>query len=299
MDPEQARALLGTPGPGRVRYGAAMALWQAGLMPAEELESYRVAAAHDRLILAPAAAPTAAPTAASTAAPAAPEALADLIDAADRYLANLRGPGVAEVRAGIAAGRDTARPGAPRSHPVVAAHLAPALAGLGPTHPTLAAAIAAAAPHLDWRTYDGYPPDQIGPDFALGHAFAPVIIAARPTHDFELGLFLIAPHVFYRDHCHAAPELYAPLTGPHGWRFGPGRPLVYRPAHVPVWNPPHRPHATLVGCQPFLCLYGWTRDVDQPAFLIAADDWPRIEAPIIDPLAPIDSPAPIDALVPD
>ena len=30
----------------------------------------------------------------------------------------------------------------------------------------------------------------------------------------------------------------APLTGPHGWRFGPRRPLTLESAHHPVWNPP-------------------------------------------------------------
>lgn len=38
---------LGLPGSGRVRYGAAMALWQAGQISAEVLEVYRIAAAHD------------------------------------------------------------------------------------------------------------------------------------------------------------------------------------------------------------------------------------------------------------
>lgn len=205
-----------------------------------------------------------------------------LIDAADRYLATLPGPGVAEVRAGIAkwrAGPSTPRGAAP-ANPVVAAHLPAALTRLGPERPALARAIAEAAPTLDWRSYDRYPPAAIGPAFAAGHAYAPIIgaAAAMPAPDFELGLFLVAPHVFYRDHCHPAPELYAPLTGPHGWRFAPGAPLILKHAHEPVWNPPDQPHATKVGPEPFLCLYGWTRDVDLPARVIPADDWPQIEA---------------------
>src|SRR5690606_3198319 len=111
---------------------------------------------------------------------------------------------------------------------------------LTPTHPVLANAIHTAAPHLGWITYDGYPADQIGPDFGQNHAFASLIGSAGhlPAPDFDFGLFLIAPHILYRDHHHAAPELYAPLTGPHGWRFRPGGPLTLKPAHVPVWNPP-------------------------------------------------------------
>ena len=38
---------LGEPGSGRVRYGAAMALYARGEISAEVLEVYRVAAAHD------------------------------------------------------------------------------------------------------------------------------------------------------------------------------------------------------------------------------------------------------------
>ena len=79
------------------------------------------------------------------------------------------------------------------------------------------------------------------------------------------------------DHRHAAPELYAPLTGPHGWRFRAGRPLIVKPAHQPVWNPPHQSHLTKVGAVPFLSLFVWTRDVNQAAQVIPADDWATLE----------------------
>ncbi len=147
---------------------------------------------------------------------------------------------------------------------MVDAHLAAALDQLRTTHPSLAAAIAAGAPLLDWITYDAYPRAEIGEAFASGHAFASLAGGGAPlaAQDYDLGLFLIAPHVLYRDHCHKAPELYAPLTGPHGWRFGPGLPLSLRPAHDPVWNDPFQPHLTKVGPVPFLCIFGWTRDVN-------------------------------------
>ena len=136
-----------------------------------------------------------------------------------------------------------------------------------PRAPQLVRAIAAAAPHLGWTTYDAYPRDRIGEGFAAGHAFAPIAGGGAPfaAGSFEMGLFLIAPHVLYRDHLHKAPELYAPLTGPHGWRFAPGRQLIVKPAGEPVWNPPLQPHLTKVGPDPFLCLFAWTRDVDEPA----------------------------------
>ena len=45
---------------------------------------------------------------------------------------------------------------------------------------------------------------EIGESFADGHAFASIAgrDALFAAEDFELGLFLIAPHVLYRDHCH-------------------------------------------------------------------------------------------------
>jgi hypothetical protein len=269
----------GQPGSGRVRYGAAMALFRAGLMSEAQLEVYRAAAARDAadpaLLLAERGLPVPPAPAGS------PEtALRTLVDEADRYLATLPGPGVAEVRAGLNAARGGPVRLHPQDHPVVAAHLAVALAQLAPGHPALAAAIAAAAPHLNWHPYDSYPPEQIGPGFASGHAYASIIgeDSALPAIDYDLGVFLIAPHVLYRDHCHKAPELYAPLTGPHGWRFGPGTPLMVKPAHAPVWNPPERPHLTKVGPTPFLCLFGWTRDVNDPARVLPASDWPELEA---------------------
>ena len=206
--------------------------------------------------------------------------LRQLYHAARSYLLTLDHPGAAEVRAGLTADPGPARPVPPRANVVADRWLAPALAPLAATHPDLAAAIAAAAPLLEWITYDAYPRDQIGDSFATGHAFASIRGGDAPfaARDFDLGLFLIAPGVLYRDHHHAAPELYAPLTGPHGWRFGPGRPLTIKPAHDPVWNPPNRPHLTKTGPTPFLCIFAWTADVNEPAHVIPADDWDTLDA---------------------
>jgi hypothetical protein len=281
---DEAMALLATPfgqpGSGRQRYGAAMALFAAGRLSAAALEVYRICAARDGEDPGPLLA--ARGLAGPAPVPAEPEALIrDLVAECDRYLATLPGPGVAEVRAGIAAERGgpvSLRPG--QGHPVLDNHLAVALAALAVTHPALATAIAAAVPLLVWRPYVGYPPEVIGAGFMQGHAFATIMGDGAPltARDFDLGLFLIAPHVLYRDHCHKAPELYAPLTGPHGWRFGPGRPLIVKAAHQPVWNDPFTPHLTKVGPVPFLAIFGWTRDVEALAEVIPADDWPALEA---------------------
>lgn len=272
------RTPLGQPGSGRVRYGAAMALHARGQLSEAALEVYRICSPLDSQDPLPmltehgAIPPRPAPLSGTA-------ALTHLLDEAGRYLSSLPGDGPAEVRLGLARAR-TARPVAANANPVVEAHLADALALLERTHPSLALVIAAAAPHLPWMTYDSYPPDLIGEGFARSHAYASLVGEDAPFHaaDFDFGLFLIAPHVLYRDHRHPAPELYAPLTGPHGWRFAPGAPLVVKDAHDPVWNDANQPHLTKVGPNPFLCFFGWTRDVQEPAEVIPADDWATLEA---------------------
>lgn len=253
-----------------------MELWRQGQISAEVLEVYRIASAHDGRD------PGGMLRAAGLPVPALPQALGPmqgLYAAARAYLLALDHPGAAEVRAGLPDRPGPERQMQGRGNAVVDRWLQPALDQLSPGHPVLAAAIAAASGGLDWVTYDAYPPDKIGSAFTRGHAFASILGGDAPfaAADFELGLFLIAPGVLYRDHHHPAPELYAPLTGPHGWRFGIGRPVVRKPAHQPVWNPPHQPHLTRVGAVPFLCLFVWTQDVNAPAHVIAADDWPTLE----------------------
>jgi hypothetical protein len=145
---------------------------------------------------------------------------------------------------------------------------------------SLALAIDRARPHLTWTTYDAYPVDDIGARFARSHAFAEIVGpgAAVEAADYDLGLFLIGPRVFYRDRHHPAPELYLPLTGPTRWRFGTAAPWETLAAGEAVWNPANRVHATIVDDVPLLCLYAWTRDVSLPAVADRAADWAAIDA---------------------
>ena len=277
---------FGQPGSGRIRYGAAMYFNRAGLLSDAALEVFRVVSPNDaedpRRLLTERGLGWELPDEADLRALVAPDhAIRTLVDAAGTYLRTLPGPGIAAVLAGLARWRrGPVTVAGALANPVVDTNLPGALAALRLTHPALANAIASAWPHLAWVSYDAYPADLIGPDFPRAHAFASLIDAdaAIPAVDFDIGLFLIAPHVLYRDHCHAAPELYAPLTGPHGWRFGPDRPLILKPAHQPVWNPSYLPHLTKVGAVPFLCFYAWTRDVTAPAQVVPASDWSDLEA---------------------
>jgi hypothetical protein len=205
-----------------------------------------------------------------------------LIGEIDRYLAGLAGAeeGIAAVRAGIAqhvAG--TYRASAARQ-PMCGSFDDALRLARSQGNGALADAIVAAQPFLPWVTYDSYPRELIGHRFPEAHAFASLIgeSCAFDAKDFDLGIFLIKPRTLYRDHRHPAPELYVPLTGPHGWRFGTTDPWKSLPANVPVWNEPDRIHATLVNENPFLAIYAWTRDVHHPAIVVPATDWAEIEA---------------------
>jgi hypothetical protein len=272
-------APLGVAGSGRVRYGAAMELFRNGVISEAQLDAYRDASPHDgrdpAVLLTERRLPAPPPPSGSPAA-----ILQALFVAAVDYLDTLSHPGAAEVRSGLSKCRPSGKLPAARAHPIATRWLQPALHEAFGFQPQLATAIATATPYLTWVSYDAYPRNEIGGDFADGHAFAAIAgsDASYAAEDFELGLFLIAPHTLYRDRCHIAPELYAPLTGPHAWRFAPGRPLVVKPAGEPVWNPPLQPHLTKVGPAPFLGLYVWTRDVNEPARVLPADDWASLEA---------------------
>ena len=202
-----------------------------------------------------------------------------LIVEIDRYLACLQGTGIADVRQGLARwGQGPVNRLAALPDPACG-FLNAAVAAID-ARPDLQRAILGCLPHLRWVTYNSYPVQEIGARLPLAHAFCSLIGDSGLVHadDYELGLFLIAPHTLYRDHHHAAPELYAPLTGPHCWRFGAGAPWIEKRAHEAVWNEPWQIHATAVRTVPFLSVFCWTRDVNLPAKVVPAGDWDVIEA---------------------
>lgn len=208
--------------------------------------------------------------------------LYDLLVTIDGYLAGLTPlcPEVGQCRDRLAALRLSAaacRPIIPRPEPECG-HLGAALAlAREQGSARLVDAIERVGQHLAWTTYAN-PGQAIGTRFARAHAFVELVGVDMPfaAPDYALGLFLIAPSTFYRDRRHKAPELYAPLTGPSSWRFDLG-PWRRYGAHQPVWNEADRVHATLVEEAPFLCIYVWTRDVSEPAVIVAAPDWAEIE----------------------
>jgi hypothetical protein len=199
----------------------------------------------------------------------------------DRFLATLdkAHAGVAKVRARMAEMTDVRRRSLQRARNTpLCGYLDEALAAIKMESAIpLQQAIRNAALH--WQSYRGYAADTIGPHFPKAHAYASLMAGADPdwTCDFDLGFFLITPGTLYRDHHHPAPELYVPLTGPSKWRFGSHQAWSEKDAGAIVWNPPNQVHATLVGTVPFLCLYGWTEQVHEPAKVDFSEDWKVIE----------------------
>jgi hypothetical protein len=208
-----------------------------------------------------------------------PGAVTRLIAEIDRYLARFAGPGIKDVRDGIARFADGAARSPEEPAPPACGYLDEALLAMTGADP-LCMAIEDMSPQLHWITYDEYPREMIGSRFPRAHAFVGLIGGEGfiEAQDFQLGLFLIAPKTLYRDHFHPAPELYVPLTGPHEWRFGTGESWTEYKAHTPVWNEPMQVHATLVRDRPFLSLYAWTKDVEGISVVAPAPDWAEIEA---------------------
>lgn len=208
-------------------------------------------------------------------------AIRNLIAEIDTYLSRFEGPGVADVRAGIARWRDGPMCDAKPARIRQTGHIDTALDWIETEGDrVMGAAIRKAMPYLEWQAYDPYPRELIGDAYAENHCMASLIGEAGQigAEDFDLGLFGFGANILYRDHKHAAPEMYAPLTAPHGWRFGSSAALDWRSSFQPVWNEAWAPHAFRSGPTPFLCFFGWTRDVNVPAEMIFEPDWAAIES---------------------
>ena len=251
----------GVPGSGRVRYGAAMALWRDGIICEDVLEVYRIASADDgldplpMLALRGLAEPPGLPR---------PSPLRTLYAQVREYLLALTHPGTAEVARALPQDPGPEQTPSVLANPVAGRWLPAALAALATDRPRLADAIRAASATLDWTPLDRDRASLCGSAFAQGHGYARLRGAGgvfdAGAQDVDLGLLILAPDVLCQDHRHAAPELCVPLTGPHGWRFGTEGPLRQWRAHQPLWTPPLQPRLTKVGPMPFLALCVRTSD---------------------------------------
>ena len=146
----------------------------------------------------------------------------------------------------------------------------------------IATCLKASKDYLNWREDNAqfYP---LGADLGNGYKncnLHTVLIgpdACGYKHsDFSLGIFMLGPRTFYRDHCHDAPELYLDLSDKSGWRFKSGEWKDY-PGGSFIWNAPGERHATRVYTQPFISVFVWTEKVHSQCDVLHFNDWAEIE----------------------
>ena len=82
------------------------------------------------------------------------------------------------------------------------------------------------------------------------------------SEELKLGIFLLEQNIFYKDHMHAAPELYLNLTDGTKWRFGKKKWLEMQSGSI-IYNEPYNPHGMKVGGIPFISIWCWPFNVDQ------------------------------------
>jgi len=136
---------------------------------------------------------------------------------------------------------------------------------------SVSAALANIAPHLRWKQNANYSDAILGEGYMASYAYCDLIgpDGFYPGDDFLMGLFLLGPGRFYKDHYHPAPELYWTLTGPSLWRVA-GAEFAARPAGSTIWHTPHAVHATRTLDEPLLAVWIWTEDISHPARLVGA-----------------------------
>lgn len=135
--------------------------------------------------------------------------------------------------------------------------------------PDVAAALAEIEEFLHWKQNPNYSDAVMGEGYMANYAYAELIGSNGffPGQDFLMGLMLLGPGQHYRDHHHAAPELYWLLTGPSEWRREDGD-FRRRRAGETIWHPAKTSHATRTLERPLLAIWAWTKDVSEPARLL-------------------------------
>ena len=124
--------------------------------------------------------------------------------------------------------------------------------------------ICACSSELNWKVDDDlfYANDSgIGQEYLNGNMHVELIGPKNGLfkfNDFRLGLFLLEPYVFYKDHKHEAPELYLNLTKGTRWRFE-GKAWEKSKSGSIIYNEPYKVHAIKVSHTPFLAVWCWPK----------------------------------------
>ncbi|MGB0160504.1 MAG: dimethylsulfonioproprionate lyase family protein [Candidatus Puniceispirillaceae bacterium] len=114
---------------------------------------------------------------------------------------------------------------------------------------------------LDW--YQIFDSSHTDPSLAGGLMAGQVIGGRGKLHskDLYLGLFLLAPHVTYPLHQHAALEIYHVLSGEIYIRHGREKLSMHVTAGEHSVTPPHQVHELRTGTEACLIAYVWTGDL--------------------------------------
>ena len=96
------------------------------------------------------------------------------------------------------------------------------------------------------------------------------------SKELKLGLFLLEPKIFYKDHKHEAPELYINLTSGTKWRFNDSD-WKSKSAGSIIYNEPYKVHAMKVGKKPFLSVWCWPKNSSKKCTLVPKNDWFELE----------------------
>jgi hypothetical protein len=117
------------------------------------------------------------------------------------------------------------------------------------------------ASQLDWyQIFDhGYAPDTLSNGMMAGQVIGGRGLLRSSAYYF--GLFLVAPHITYPLHQHAALEIYCVLSGEIFIRHGREKPAMHITAGGHSVTPPHQVHELRTGESACLMAYGWTGEL--------------------------------------
>jgi len=158
----------------------------------------------------------------------------------------------------------------PRNLPACA-WLAETIAATMMVSPSVSAALAEVAPHLRWKQNANYSDELLGEGYMASYAYCEFIgpDGFFRGKDFLMGLLLLGPDRFYKDHAHPAPELYWTLTGPSLWRQATSAFETHAAGNA-IWHAPNVVHATRTTDTPLLAMWIWTEATSHPARLVDA-----------------------------
>ena len=135
---------------------------------------------------------------------------------------------------------------------------------------------------LRWNIDNGLYYDKdcdVGSDYLFGNMNTELIGPVNghfKSKELKLGLFLLEPEIFYKDHKHEASELYINLTSGTKWRFNNSE-WQSKSAGSIIYNEPYKVHAMKVGKDPFLSIWCWPKNSSKKCVLVPKSDWLKLK----------------------